>query len=371
MNGGGSARRNARASLDAARPVIARLESSRSPDDAAADLIEGWGAVESALRSLVGGSTLTGQAVIREARQRQLINFDQANALAEFQAVRDRVEHTSYHPTDADITAARSAFQKLDTALIGDGTADGASTGSAASAASAAAAASMALPPTSPMETPVTGDVPSKAPRISMGVGGGRGVPVWAALLVLVIAVGVIGGAIYYGFARSGGGGGGSLEKGIQYFRNSQREAAVGEFNKAARENPKSALPHVYLARMAREVGNFPMAGQELNTALTLEPNNALALREMGANLLAQGNYDLARRFYVRAVTADPSDKTAIGYLGCSLMRLGRTAEAQTFLNRAGEGPWSNCPPGPPTQPGQPGAQPIPGQPVPIQPPRP
>ena len=103
-----------------------------------------------------------------------------------------------------------------------------------------------------------------------------------------------------------------------------QREVAVSAFNRAVRENPKSApLPHIYLARMAREVGNFTLANQELQLALQADPNNAIALREMGANLLTQENFELARRFYVRAVQADPTDKTAQGYLGCTLMRLG------------------------------------------------
>jgi len=65
------AQRSARAALDAARPAVARLDSSRSSEDLAADLIDVWAAVESALRTLVGTSTLTGQALIREARQRQ------------------------------------------------------------------------------------------------------------------------------------------------------------------------------------------------------------------------------------------------------------------------------------------------------------
>jgi Flp pilus assembly protein TadD len=123
----------------------------------------------------------------------------------------------------------------------------------------------------------------------------------------------------------------------------------VNAFNKAVRENPKAALPHIYLARMAREVGNFTLASQELQLALEAEPSNPIALREMGANLLTQGNYELARRFYVRAVEADPTDKTAQGYLGCTLMRLNRTSEATNFLNRAGPGPWSNCTPAQPT----------------------
>ena len=134
-----------------------------------------------------------------------------------------------------------------------------------------------------------------------------------------------------------------SLQQGIDAYRGGQREVAVSAFTKASREDPKAPLPHIYLARMAREVGNFTLASQELQVALEADPNNAVGLREMGANLLAQGNNELARRFYVRAVQADPADKSAQGYLGCALMRLNRASEGTTFLNRAGPGPWSNC----------------------------
>ena len=95
---------------------------------------------------------------------------------------------------------------------------------------------------------------------------------------------------------------------------------AVNAFNKAAREDTHAAL-RIYLARMARDVGNFTLSSQELQLALQAEPENEIALREMGANLLAQGNYELARRFYVRAAQADPTDKIALGP-GCTLMRL-------------------------------------------------
>ena len=319
--------REARAALDAARPAVARLDGTRGSEDRAADLIEIWNAVETALRSLVGTGVLSGQALIREARQRQLISFDHANAIAEFQAVHDRVENTSYHPTDADVNAAREAFRKLDAALLADATSEFARPAPAAPFAAAPAAAA-----------PVAAE-PAKLPppprRFPLWASGGL-----AALVVIVVVVLLL--------SRRGGAGG-SLQQGKDAYLRGQREVAVNAFNKAVRENPHSALPHVYLARMAREVGNMTLASQELQLALEAEPSNAIALREMGANLLTQGNYELARRFYVRAVQADPTDKTAQGYLGCTLMRLNRATEATGFLNRAGAGPWSNCTPVAPT----------------------
>jgi tetratricopeptide (TPR) repeat protein len=166
--------------------------------------------------------------------------------------------------------------------------------------------------------------------------------PPWMLAAMGLVVVTVIAVGAYFVFGNRGGS---SLQQGVDAYTRGQREVAVNAFNKAVRENPKDALPHIYLARMAREVGNFSLASQELQLALQSDPANALALREMGADLLAQGNYELARRFYIRAVQANPTDKTAQGYLGCTLMRLGRVPEATTFLNRAGPGPWTGCTP--------------------------
>lgn len=326
--------RSARGALDAARPAVARLDNARGPEDLAADLIETWNGVEASLRALVGTTALTGQPLIREARQRQLIDFDQANALAAFQAVHDRLQNTTYHATDADVNAARSAFLKLDTALMGDA----------------------GVPPPRPAPSSVPPAVPPAAtPEVIMAElpASRGGMPSWAILALIVVVAAALVGAGYAIFGRRGPD---AMQQGIDAYRNGQREVAVSAFSKAVREDPHAALPHVYLARMAREVGNFTLANQELQLALQADPNNAVALREMGANLLTQGNYELARRFYVRAVEADPTDKTAQGYLGCTLMRLGRVPEATNFLNRAGPGPWSNCTPAAGPPPGMPAA---------------
>ena len=313
--------RHALAALDAARPSIARLDRSRHAEELAADLIEAWSGVETALRSLLGGTPLSGQTLIREARQRQLITLDQANALAEFQASRERSQDTSYHPTDADINAAREGFLKLEASLM------------------TPPATNMRPTPGEAMSTkglrttPLGTPQPVALPR--------EGQPWWFLALAAVVIVG-IGIAAWAIFGR-GGGSDASITKGVEYWQRGQRELAVGEFSRAARDDPKNALPHVYLSRMAREVGNMTLAGQEATLAVQAEPNNALALREMGSYLLAAGNYELARRFYVRALQASPEDRMAQGFLGCTLIRLGRFDEGMRWMNRAGQGSWSSC----------------------------
>jgi tetratricopeptide (TPR) repeat protein len=324
----GAARRSARAALDAVRPAIARLDQNQSAEDLAADLIESWRGAETALRALVGGSALAGQALIREARVQQVIDFDKANALAEFNAAHDRLEDTAYRPSEADVAAARRAYLKLDAALMGDGLVE--PPVASPETAPPSAAQRMVQQP-QPSERTYTVEVSSPT----------RGWSASAILLVILLSLAVLGTVGYYVFRPRTYEV--AMDRGTIYYRAGQREAAIGEFNKAVRTEPGAALPHVYLARMAREVGNFTLAMQELQLALQAEPGNEVALREMGSALLAAGNYELASKFYIRAVQSDSTDKMAQGYLGCTLMRLGKPDVAARFLARAGQGPWTAC----------------------------
>jgi tetratricopeptide (TPR) repeat protein len=320
--------RAALAALEAARPSIGRLRIDRHPDDIAADVIEAWSAVETALRSLLGGSSLSGLDLVRELSQRHQLSLAQANALAEFSAARDRATYTPYTPTVVDIDAAREGFRAL-----ADGLA--ASTGTAVAA-----------------EAPVPASVaaaPAAAPAAGTRV---RGAGIGRILAIALVLVAVVGGVAYLLMNR---GGSDALARGAEAYRAGRREAARGEFAKAVRDDPTRAAPHIYLARIARDEGDLAAARNELVQAIKLEPDNATAQREMGGLLFLLGNYEVARNFYVRAVRLAPDDRAAQGYLGCTLVRLGRAQEAARFLQRAGAGAWSSCAqqmaPGPPPGP--------------------
>jgi tetratricopeptide (TPR) repeat protein len=340
-----ASQRSALAALEVARPTIARLESDRNSEDRAADLIESW--------SAVGGSTLTGRALIHEVRSRHVITLGQANALAEFEAARSRAERPGYEPTETDVNAALDAFVKLEAGVR------------AASTASADRAATTSPPP------PPAGS--AAQPDATLGWTTPAGQPAgagrpdwlrWALIGVVVVAAVGLGGWLFMRSRES------TLERAVAFYRAGQREQAQAAFERAAREDPKSALPHVYLSRMARDVGNLTLARDEAGLAIKAEPTNSLALREMGAYLLTSGNYELARRFYARAVAADTSDKTAMGYLGCASIRVGRVVEGQRWLSRAGPGNWSSCATMPPGV-GMPPGTMAPGQPLPQTPPPP
>lgn len=327
---------------------MGRLDLARDPEDLAADIIEGWQAAETALRSLIGSASLSGQPLIREVRQRELLTLDQAHALVEFSAAHERAQRTDYRPSNADIGAARTGYQQLEAALRQERSAPPPPT-----ATPAAAVAAAAVP---------AADVPAFP-----GAGRRRGFPL-IALIGLLLLLGAIGGGIYY-FTAAGSGG--ALQRGVSAYNAGNRTVARNEFAQAMRDDPKDANPHIYLGRMAREEGDAATAVRELQAAIQLEPNNATAQREMGAHLLAQatgqlnaGNLpgalqslNLSRNFYVRAVQLNPQDKTAQGYLGCVLMRLGRVQEASSFMQRAGPGGWTACQPLPTLAPQVPGAQ--------------
>jgi tetratricopeptide (TPR) repeat protein len=351
--------RTASAALDAARPVVARLDVSRDPEDVAADLLDAWGSSETALRAYMGGSALGGQALVRELRQREMLSLEQAHALLEFLSARDRANRPSYRPTSGDILAAREGFARLEEAINGGAMTPAAYASQAGfsgaagnygpprgAAAPAAAATSSGLPPASGIAA--TGEVGVYQPRAE-GRGPGRTIAILVGVLLLL-------GAGAYALLGRRGSSSAAMNDAIALYSRGQRAPARVAFEKIAADDPSAATPHIYLGRIAREEGDMRSAQNELQMAVRLEPNNGTALREMGSYLLAANNNELARKFYVRAIQANPEDRSAQGFLGCSLMRLGRVSEAQTWLQRAGQGPWSSCtavpqPVAPPQQP--------------------
>jgi hypothetical protein len=138
------------------RPVLAHFDKPRSAEDLAADIIDLWAGAESALQALVGNSTLTGQQLVRAARQAELITLEQAHSLLEFLAARDRANRTSYKPTQADGEAAVDGFKALESALSGSSPASGAASASPRQAAYTPRGTHTTQPP-SPYAPPTPG----------------------------------------------------------------------------------------------------------------------------------------------------------------------------------------------------------------------
>lgn len=341
----GGAERAALDALNSARPIVARLGTDRTTEELSADLVAAWAAVEEGLRALIGGSALGGQMLIRELRQRHFLTLDQANALAEFHAARERASGTGYAVNDADVNAARSAFLKLESGLMAEKPMPGTPSGRGGTAPiPPLTAAAMADPmsPLPPRSTNFDGPI-TQVPTPTAGRA------TWL-MPVLGLAVLLLLGGLAWVMLRGRTGDDAAYNQGVAAYREGRREAAAGDFLKATRDMPDDPRPHVYLSRMAREAGNLNTAQQEAVKAVQLGPSSALALRELGSVSYAQQNYDAARRFYIRALQVYDRDRLAQGYLGCSLVRLGRLEEGSKWLQRAGPGTWSACVPPVPAQ---------------------
>ena len=372
------------AALNGVRPVLSHFDSPRSAEDLAADIIDLWVGAEASLQALLGSSNLSGQQLVRAARQGELITLDQAHALLEFLAARDRANRTSYKPNQSDGDAAVDGFRALESALSGTAPA-AAKRPTPSSPLQAAYTPRSSRPsytaptppppppqPTSPYAPPAAGGLRQPYLRPPSATGGpptvelpppaytaantGRGniehaleaaeakrrrvpkIPLWALIGIPVLLILLVGGWMLFGR-----GSGDDLTAGVDAMQAGQREKARGEFAKAVKNNPNDATPHVFLARLAREEGDLATARAQLDTALRLQPKNAIALREMGLILFSSRQYDLSRRFFVRAVQANPQDRASQGYLGCALMRLNRVQEGTKFINNAGNGAWTSC----------------------------
>lgn len=317
-----SAQRAARQALDAGRSSLDLLERL-GPHESGPAIVELWSTVQDSLRSLAGTTALTGQALVHELRQRDLLSLDDAHRLVDLRAAVERIESGDYTPTAADAVAARAAFEALESATAREPySAPRAHTGPVSTD---ALEGGQAPPKGVPLTTEV---IPARANWL------GGVLTILAVLALLSVAV------FYFFQARRGGT---DLARGKQAYAVGDRAMAKRAFAAVIAAEPSLAEPHIYLGRMAREEGDMATASAELRRAVELEPENALAHRELAAFLLASGRADLARTFYDRALRIDPSDRNALGFMGCTLMQLGRPDLAQRFMQRAGAGPWQEC----------------------------
>ena len=330
MNGTGQ--RAARTALDAARAAVDQLDTTVSPDDAAARLFECWASVEQSLQAMAGTSALTGQPLLRELRQRDLLTLAEAHALIDFGSLAERARAADYVPAARDRDTARAAVDQL-TRVVDRG-------GPAASR--PATPASRSTSPLLPREE----SVPPHDTPASSGNWLGRTMAAGAALVLIAGA-----GYAAFAFGREPS----DLRRGRAAYAAGDHLTARSAFAAVAGEYPKLAEPHLYLGRMAREAGDMGSANGELRQAVALEPSNYAAHRELAALLLVTGRPDLARAFYERAIRLNPEDRTSLGYMGCTMVQLGRADLAQRFFSRAGAGPWGACaamaPPADPAQP--------------------
>jgi tetratricopeptide (TPR) repeat protein len=310
----------ARAAVQLAQTALDRVGSE--PAEAATAIAEAWTHAERALQLMAGTTALTGQDLLRELRQRELLTLGQAHAMVDFGAVAERCRTPHYTPASGDIDRARAAFDDLRDMVDGKG----------------ASRATPAATPTVATEAETLPHVPptfaSSRPNVL-----GR-------TMIGVAALAVFGAVGWWMWTLQQEPS--DVRRGRAAYAAGDRLTAKNAFMAASGRYPALAEPLIYLGRMAREEGDLRTATENLRRAVALEPGNYLGHRELAGVLLASGRADLARTFYERAIRLNAEDRTSLGYMGCTLVRLGRPDVAQRFFARAGNGPWGACAAPPP-----------------------
>jgi Flp pilus assembly protein TadD len=123
--------------------------------------------------------------------------------------------------------------------------------------------------------------------------------------------------------------------------RHAEAAAAYGEAIK--RTEATGARPgwtlHLLRAASLEQADRWPEAKHELETALRLEPDNALLLNFLGYGKLERGeDLDMAEAMIRKAASLRPDDASITDSLGWALYKRGRLPEAIDTLSRAAAG---------------------------------
>jgi tetratricopeptide (TPR) repeat protein len=115
----------------------------------------------------------------------------------------------------------------------------------------------------------------------------------------------------------------------------SRAEQLISE---ALERDPNRSQARAVMGILRRVQGRWAESQVELETAIALDQNNALAIRQMGSTLLAQGKPEAAIPYYEKAIRLDPRAldvfRAYVNLASCHLY-LNRADEAIASYRRA------------------------------------
>ncbi len=108
--------------------------------------------------------------------------------------------------------------------------------------------------------------------------------------------------------------------------------------------DPRS-LALLHQGEALRAAGNFPGAADMLESALAIDPRNRAAYIALGRVAQGQGLPGKAVRFYRDALTLDPNDTVALAGQGEAMVQKGAVERARVNLARISQLCKGSCPP--------------------------
>ena len=106
-------------------------------------------------------------------------------------------------------------------------------------------------------------------------------------------------------------------------------------WREVVQHQPQNALAHGNLGSLYAKSGRLAEGIEELQTAVSLDPDDHTALANLGQALTDTGKFDEAIDKLQRSVARAPDDPLALNNLGVALIHAGRFAEAIDPLERA------------------------------------
>src|SRR5213075_1344773 len=97
-----------------------------------------------------------------------------------------------------------------------------------------------------------------------------------------------------------------------EYRKGGQPKRAIEICRVQLAQMPGHMSGQIVYGQSLYEVGEFDEARQVFERALTLDPENLIALRTLGDMSLQRGNTTEARSWYTRLLDADPKDTAVI-----------------------------------------------------------
>lgn len=117
----------------------------------------------------------------------------------------------------------------------------------------------------------------------------------------------------------------------------SRRMAATAEiwFKKAAEADSRFVQPHISLGRFYLEQGNPAKAKGQFEIVLQQEPDNVVALCEMGLLLVGDGQIEEGRTLMEKALQSENDYTPCLYYLGYTYGKEGKLEQALSMFTRA------------------------------------